>query len=198
MIKPIETQYAGRRFRSRLEARWATFFDHLEVEWEYEPDGFETSAGRYLPDFRISIPQMKDYGHRQWFEVKPPGAPVDSRHSALAAESDMPLIVARGMPRSHNDQMQTWQSPLMVYGIESRAWPVAFCDSTSRYGQCYCTLGDQRHWCMDDMNNVLRGNGKCHLALYGEHEDGNKTYPPFEGADVDAAYAAALSARFGT
>ena len=26
-IKPIETNYKGYRFRSRLEARWAVFFD---------------------------------------------------------------------------------------------------------------------------------------------------------------------------
>jgi hypothetical protein len=51
-IKPIETIYNGYRFRSRLEARWAVFFDALGVEYEYEPEGFELSDGtRYLPDF---------------------------------------------------------------------------------------------------------------------------------------------------
>ena len=28
-IKPIETKYNGYRFRSRLEARWAVFFDMI-------------------------------------------------------------------------------------------------------------------------------------------------------------------------
>lgn len=51
----IETTYAGCRFRSRLEARWAVFFTSLGIEWEYEPQGFATSAGAYLPDFRISV-----------------------------------------------------------------------------------------------------------------------------------------------
>lgn len=51
--KPIETVYAGCRFRSRLEARWAVFFDRLGIEWEYEPQGFEGDYGRYLPDFRL-------------------------------------------------------------------------------------------------------------------------------------------------
>ncbi len=37
-IQAIETRYKGYRFRSRLEARWAVFFDHLKIEWEYEPD----------------------------------------------------------------------------------------------------------------------------------------------------------------
>lgn len=53
-IKPIETVYNGYRFRSRLEARWAVFFDALGVEYEYEPEGFTLPSGeKYLPDFRV-------------------------------------------------------------------------------------------------------------------------------------------------
>lgn len=63
MISAIETHYAGCRFRSRLEARWAVFFDHLGIRWEYEPKGFMTDAGPYLPDFRLP-----DY--RLFVEVK--------------------------------------------------------------------------------------------------------------------------------
>lgn len=60
MIKPIETVYNGYRFRSRLEARWAVFFDVLGVKYEYEPEGFELPSGaHYLPDFRV-----KCYGTR--------------------------------------------------------------------------------------------------------------------------------------
>ena len=51
-IKPIETVYNGYRFRSRLEARWAVFFDVGHIKYEYEPEGFETPNGeKYLPDF---------------------------------------------------------------------------------------------------------------------------------------------------
>ena len=52
-IQPIETHYAGCRFRSRLEARWAVFFDHLRIPWEYEPQGYVTGPVSYLPDFRL-------------------------------------------------------------------------------------------------------------------------------------------------
>lgn len=53
-IKPIETVYNGYRFRSRLEARWAVFFDALGVEYEYEPEGYMGWNGvRYLPDFYL-------------------------------------------------------------------------------------------------------------------------------------------------
>jgi hypothetical protein len=68
-IKPIETRYKGYRFRSRLEARWAVFFDALEIEWEYEKEGFrwtfyEDAPERfYLPDFYL--PKTKT-----WVEVK--------------------------------------------------------------------------------------------------------------------------------
>lgn len=52
-IKPIETIYNGYRFRSRLEARWAVFFDSLGVDYEYEPEGFSNNGVLYLPDFLI-------------------------------------------------------------------------------------------------------------------------------------------------
>jgi len=41
------TTYAGVNFRSRLEARWAAFFDALGWPYEYEP----FDVGGYIPDF---------------------------------------------------------------------------------------------------------------------------------------------------
>jgi hypothetical protein len=52
-IKAIETMYKGYRFRSRLEARWAVFFETAGFNWEYEPQGFVVLGQPYLPDFRI-------------------------------------------------------------------------------------------------------------------------------------------------
>jgi hypothetical protein len=64
-VKAIETEYKGYRFRSRLEARWAVFFDALPLRWEYEPEGFVTSDGtRYLPDFWL--PEIRTLA-----EIKP-------------------------------------------------------------------------------------------------------------------------------
>jgi hypothetical protein len=66
MIQAIETLYRGYRFRSRLEARWAVFFDALGLSWKYEAEGYEfpnyPHPIRYLPDFVI-----QDVG---FFEVK--------------------------------------------------------------------------------------------------------------------------------
>jgi hypothetical protein len=54
-VKAIETFYKGYHFRSRLEARWAVFFDTLGIPWKYEDEGFEKEVHgetvRYLPDF---------------------------------------------------------------------------------------------------------------------------------------------------
>ena len=64
MIKPIETVYNGYRFRSRLEARWAVFFDAFGTVYQYEPEGFDLGkAGYYLPDFWL--PELKF-----WIEIK--------------------------------------------------------------------------------------------------------------------------------
>ncbi|GMU51013.1 MAG: hypothetical protein AMXMBFR33_01590 [Candidatus Xenobia bacterium] len=68
-IQPVETEYNGYRFRSRLEARWAVFFDTLGIRYQYEPEGFVIDAyedekpRKYLPDFYI--PTTKT-----WVEVK--------------------------------------------------------------------------------------------------------------------------------
>ena len=48
-IKAIETKYAGTIFRSRLEARWAAFFDVFGWSWVYEPFDLEG----WLPDFLL-------------------------------------------------------------------------------------------------------------------------------------------------
>jgi hypothetical protein len=66
-IRAIETRYKGYRFRSRLEARWAVFFETAGIKWQYEVEGFETPFGRYLPDFYL--PEIRN---GLWVEVKPP------------------------------------------------------------------------------------------------------------------------------
>lgn len=63
-LRAIETRYKGYRFRSRLEAKWAVFFDALGIEWEYEKEGYDLGeAGWYLPDFWL--PSLD-----AWAEVK--------------------------------------------------------------------------------------------------------------------------------
>ena len=48
----IPTLYAGCMFRSRLEAKWAAFFDILGWEWFYEP----SDLNYHIPDFKLAFP----------------------------------------------------------------------------------------------------------------------------------------------
>lgn len=61
-IQTKPTLCQGVTFRSRLEARWAVFFTSCGLRWEYEPEGFDTDHGAYLPDFCVN---------GQLIEIKP-------------------------------------------------------------------------------------------------------------------------------
>ena len=93
-IKAISTNYSGHLFRSRLEARWAVFFDHMGVRWEYEPEGYELSDGLwYLPDFYL--PEYKC-----WVEVKPDRVPDSdlTKPETLARDIGQLVLIAAGAP----------------------------------------------------------------------------------------------------
>lgn len=48
------THYAGCRFRSDLDARWAVFLDRLDVTWRYESRQIDLPSGaRYQPTFYL-------------------------------------------------------------------------------------------------------------------------------------------------
>jgi hypothetical protein len=74
-IKPIDTSYNGYFFRSRLEARWAVFFDEMDLQYEYEVEAFQLEGVRYLPDFSLpnGIRFIDESEPRQktWVEIKP-------------------------------------------------------------------------------------------------------------------------------
>lgn len=83
MIKAIETRWKGYRFRSRLEARWAVFFDACGYQWEYEPEGYELEGGiRYLPDFKIFGEDSNGDYNVFLCEVKPSGKKLTSQEQA--------------------------------------------------------------------------------------------------------------------
>jgi hypothetical protein len=98
-FRPIETRYAGRRFRSRLEARWAVFFKHLGIPWEYEPQGYVIDGRPYLPDFKLLLPGPSIvFAEVKNVEVDP----LDGEHvelcRGLARATDAPVILLTGEP----------------------------------------------------------------------------------------------------
>jgi hypothetical protein len=88
------TSYQGIRFRSRLEARWAIFFDELGIEWEFEKEAFDTKYGYYLPDF--FLPSLN-----KWFIVKGQCLESDERRKVedvCELTHSSALIACGGLP----------------------------------------------------------------------------------------------------
>jgi hypothetical protein len=97
-IQSIPTVYNGTTFRSRTEARWAYFFDRQRISYQYEPEGFQTTEGWYLPDFRFSEAPSQIF-----FEVKPdqPTKPEYRLLRALADNALAHVFVAHGSPSAN-------------------------------------------------------------------------------------------------
>lgn len=129
-IKPIETIYNGYRFRSRLEAKWAVFFDALGIKYEYEPEGFEFEDGtKYLPDFLIYVRHrsITDEHEPVYVEVKGVMNECD-QHKIECLSKHHPVIVLGNIPKNWLDYWKT-------YCNDWRFHSYAFMD-----GDCYCAL----------------------------------------------------------
>lgn len=175
-MKAIETRYAGCRFRSRLEARWAVFFDTLGVPWEYEPQGFDLPSGRYLPDFWL--PSISS-----WYEVK--GTKPTDDESKLAHD----LADATG-----HRVLVAWGS--IPWGTDEYGKPHDFDWNDRRHDIWLNGNNDYDYtWCVC----TTCGKPGCEFdgrsARICRHDADDKTYT---GDDplVLAAYTAARSARF--
>lgn len=83
-IKPIPTEYNGVKYRSRLEARWAVFFDQLGVKNFYEYEGFQLPSGWYVPDF-----YLPDIRGGLWVEIKPKRRPTQEEGNKCQELSEM-------------------------------------------------------------------------------------------------------------
>lgn len=118
MIKAIETIYNGYRFRSRLEARWAVFFDELNIKYEYEPEGFMLSDGtRYLPDFYLS-----DFGY--YVEVKGYNDHLLSdlcKVKKFTKEAKAAVIILSNIPYDPESKGLFW-FPIMFYTARSKGF----------------------------------------------------------------------------
>lgn len=113
-MKAIETRYRDFRFRSRLEARYAVFFDALQVEWLYEYEGYELDEDRYLPDFWL--PKLKIF-----VEIK--GEFPNDREVRLCRKlqwyTDRMVLLCYGLPNENNGWLLAWDH---VQNIPIETW----------------------------------------------------------------------------
>lgn len=109
-IKPIDTEFDGYKFRSRLEARWAVFFKEIGLVFQYELEGFKLPSGKqYLPDFYLPSLDL-------WVEIKPNKEAVTdydlNRYYEFIDSYNFLLII--GVPTEESVYYLTWLKYLNI------------------------------------------------------------------------------------
>lgn len=180
-MKPIQTWYGGCHFRSRIEFRWAVFFDALDLKWEYEKEGYALPSGAYLPDFWLpEIESVSGWneGHGVWFEVK--GEKPNNRELSLMME------LAKG----------TGKAAYLVYGPIPHVYETDlgnFLDEANIEARFPIEDSDQQ-FC------ICRDCGKIGIEYMGlgsricQHNEDE--YSSYDHPRLIKAYVAASSARF--
>ena len=183
-IRPIETLYRGYRFRSRLEARWAVFFDALNLKWLYEPEGFETPSGRYLPDFHVD-----KYG---WFEVKPRRLTENEREKAFAVSSHThePVYRIGQLPEAYGSYC-IWDCDL----LQGSGMPAEKLDPITAEILTFTGCKTFADALQADMEYYRNKYGKPHPRHFKNGAMASHPASPFSGDDA-AASDIARSARF--
>lgn len=207
-IQAIETVYRGYRFRSRLEARWAVFFDSLGVQYAYEKEGYDLGDGlRYLPDFWLPKQEM-------WVEVK--GDPNDRSYlekvERLAKGTGFPVLVVHDVVMPRDDWSNRAECDWWIWFSDGGAdGPYWWCECPTcgligaefdgRSDRLPCKTCYVCELLLEGKTVAVAADGKC--PGHGEPKQvgcprsshGDKGYN-HETPRIAAAYAAARQARF--
>lgn len=158
-MKAIETSYRKTRFRSRLEAQVAEFFDHIGIAWLYEPAGYTNGTIHYLPDFWLPGVYSRGRAGGVFFEVKPASPSPGESHKAvmLATGLRRPVLVMTRQPC-----YPTWESLDEFVRDGVRDWD----DSGLHFARCDTC-------------------GTCDVGIYASDEPacpcGAGTFNPYNG-----------------
>lgn len=192
VIKAIETHYKGYRFRSRLEARWAMFFDGLGVQYEYEMEGYDLGkAGWYLPDFwlpqqrvivEIKPPLLDNHGELEW-----PDTPKQEALIVALPEDGLysRIVILCGAPGPVEDE--SWRCPKSYEGFVLDWY---YTDSTK-----YVSGDNGYYWCECPKCGMvgMQYEGRANRLRCGCCKDKVRN---MDTPRLRAAYIAARSARF--
>jgi len=172
----IETVYDGYRFRSQLEARWATFFNVLGVKYEYEKEGYRLRNGTlYLPDFWLPNVTLRfDLTPGIWIEIKGQGPTAEEsiKCGGLYDVTLRPVILFVGLPTSWNERGND-----SGYEFSERGWDNCM-------GFMECERGTCRHIKIEFAESNYRECPKC------------KARASEDTPRLIAAYTTARQARF--
>lgn len=166
MIRAITTRYAGRRYRSRIEARWSIFLDACGIAYQYEPEGFGLKAGPYLPDFYLT-----DFAIYLEIKGQHPNDVERAKAAELADGANTVVLIAVGPP---DERFQ-------IYWFDQNGE-----EEDALYAIAADAAQAGRFWLVSQHNERWLGGGA--MAL------GNRGGPVF--SPLAPAYAAANGARF--
>ncbi len=116
-IQAIITHYAGFRFRSRAEARYAVLLDAMGEPYDFEREGFDLGGVWYLPDFLLPRQNC-------WLELKAESPTREELSKAhwLAQHTGCLVYVFSG-------QLGTPEHlGIMCDGEVGEDWPYHWCD----------------------------------------------------------------------
>lgn len=167
-MKALPTWYDGVLYRSRTEARWAIFFDHLEIKFTYEDSGFLTDGTSYLPDFLL-VSQAIIAEVKPSFDADPDGV-----------QKLRNLVAARGLERGVVlPAITSGPMPLLLIGPDGKGetW------EDDRATWLICHSG----YHFDIQPYPERGCKDC----------GNENGYWYDAAEIGRAYAFARNYRFG-
>lgn len=184
----IATLFDGIEYRSRLEARWAAFFNNIGWKYTYEP--FDGDG--YIPDFLI-------HGDRPLLvEVKPAvteseyRAPIDKVSAGLRGHWHHDVMIVGASPRP--GLSSAYWSGYETFGLLGE-WAPDWTFSTSAEGVDGSWVFDVAHWAVC---RVCEQFGVFHpiqsfVSRPCNHYDGGGNLWPMPPSLLDGAWAKACN-----
>lgn len=163
-MKAIETTYNGYRFRSRLEARWAIFFDCLKIRWDYETEGFILDNGQYyLPDFWLP-------GFDCYAEVKPKEFTPTEYKKALLLDHPC-LLLDTSVPEIYHGYHVTKLIPDSRY-FDGGDWGRVLLSESVAHNRLWFLMGEHAEdYALDTMPEIFAKGARFeHGEMYSFHQ----------------------------
>lgn len=180
-MQAIPTKYAGVQFRSRLEARWAAFFDLLGWKWEYEPIDLDG----YIPDFIVRT-DVHRFDDSMFVEVKPfvslsdSLADVKQKIDESGCSKTIAIVGARLHPYEDDDRLCAYTtSSVRVGEIRfGKRWYAAdvglFGFDHNDHDSCTCIDDDDERRLIGfwrEAGNRVQWRGTASVATHGGRAD---------------------------